>query len=69
MFKNKKKIRKELRVSEGKIKSGSFYFDDIKAYHQKKNKADAFQVLSDQTCNDLDFEEFFMFADRTVPNQ
>lgn len=58
MFRNKNKIRKELRESFGKIKAGSFYFDEISAYHQKKNKADAFQVLSEQTCNDLDFYHF-----------
>jgi hypothetical protein len=66
MFRNKNKIRKELRESSAKIKAGSFYFEDIRAYHQKKNKSDAFQVVSDQTCNDLDFDEFFMFADRTT---
>ncbi len=37
----------------------------VERYFAHKKHSDAFQVLSDKTCNDLDFEEFFMFLDRT----
>ncbi len=66
MIFNKKKKNKDKLLSEfGKIKDDSFYFELIEKYFLKKDQSNTFQVLSDKTCNDLDFEELFMFIDRT----
>ncbi len=62
----KRAIIENLRTSFGKIKDEEFQFDLIKRYFDKKHNSDAFQILSDKTCNDLDFEELFMFLDRTT---
>jgi hypothetical protein len=66
MFQGSKKKREIFEESFGKGKTDSFNFDLIEKYFRKKDKASAFQFLSDKTCNDLDFQELFMFADRTV---
>lgn len=62
----KKKTIEKLKESFGKIKDEGFRFDLIKKYFTSKDNTDALQVLSDKTCNDLDFEELFMFLDRTT---
>jgi len=61
----KKEKREQLLQSFGNIKDDYFNFEQIEDYFQKKDNSDAFQVLSDKTCNDLDFQELFMFVDRT----
>ncbi len=61
----KKKAREELQKSFGKIKDDSFHFDLIERYFWAKDNSNSFQTLSDKTCNDLDFNELFMFLDRT----
>lgn len=66
MLETKKKIRERLIGSYGRIKSDSFYFESIEKYFRNKKHAGDSQVLSDKTCNDLDFNELFMFADRTT---
>jgi DNA mismatch repair ATPase MutS len=66
MFNRKGKIKEKLSESFGKIKDDSFAFELIERYFKKKDKTEAFQVLSDKTCNDLDFNELFMFVDRTT---
>jgi hypothetical protein len=66
MFDRQKKIRERFSESFGKVKSDSFNFELIDRYFRNKDHSDTLQVLSDKTCNDLDFNEFFMFADRTV---
>jgi DNA mismatch repair ATPase MutS len=66
MFDRKKKIKEKLSESFGKLKDDPFYFELIERYFRKKDNSDAFQVLSDKTCNDLDFQELFMFVDRTT---
>jgi hypothetical protein len=66
MFETKKKNRKRLIESFGNIKNDPFYFESIEKYFRGKDQKDAFQVLSDKTCNDLDFNELFMFVDRTT---
>ena len=66
MLRNRKKRLKEKLLSEfGNLKDESFNFSEIENYFRKKNHNPAFQTLSDKTCNDLDFEELFMFFDRT----
>ena len=66
MFNHKRKTKERLSASFGKIKDDSFTFELIERYFKKKDKTGAFQVLSDKTCNDLDFNELFMFFDRTT---
>jgi len=61
----KKKIIEKLKESFGQFKDDDFRFDLIEKYFVKKDNSNSFQVLSDKTCNDLDFEELFMFIDRT----
>jgi len=51
--------------SFGKLKDDSFNFELIERYFRHKDNSDAFQIISDKTCNDLDFQELFMFLDRT----
>ncbi|WP_163323013.1 MutS-related protein [Draconibacterium mangrovi] len=61
----KKKKREELQNTFGEVKDDSFHFDLIERYFRAKDNSNAFQTLSDKTCNDLDFNELFMFVDRT----
>ena len=61
----KKKIEENLLKAFGNIKDDSFDFELIEKYFRKKDNSEAFQVLSDKTCNDLDFQELFAFIDRT----
>ena len=66
MFRDRKLRIKEKLLSEfGNLKSDSFDFENIESYFRKKDNSTAFQTLSDKTCNDLDFQELFMFRDRT----
>jgi len=60
-----RKAIQRLLSTFGKVKKDSFDFDLIENYYRKKDNSDASQVLSDRTCNDLDFRELFMFIDRT----
>lgn len=62
---SKKKINYRLKKTFGLVKDDDYYFELIERYFRKKNNHDSFQVLSDKTCNDLDFDELFMFLDRT----
>ena len=61
-----KKIKEKLLCTFGNFKDDSFDFELIEQYFKKKNNSEEFQVLSDKTCNDLDFQELFMFIDRTT---
>jgi len=66
MFRNRKKRIKEKLLGEfGNLKEDLFDFEYIESYFRKKEHSTAFQTLSDKTCNDLDFQELFMFIDRT----
>lgn len=56
----------QLSASFGKVKEEAFDFEQIRKYHDRKDHKESFQVLSDKTCNDLDFEELFQFLDRTT---
>ena len=64
--KRKNKEIEELISNFGKLKEDSFDFEQIDEYFRKKNNDNSFQVLSDKTCTDLDFNELFMVADRTT---
>lgn len=65
MFNQNKKEIKKLKVSFGEIKDEYFDFEMIEKYFRNKDTTEVFQILSDKTCNDLDFEELFCFLDRT----
>ncbi len=65
IFNHKKKIKNELLDGFGKLKNDSFNFEQIESYFRKKDNSTVLQSLSDKTCNDLDFQELFMFIDRT----
>ncbi len=49
----------------GRLKDDTFSFEHISSYFNKRDKGNPFQVISERTCNDLDFNELFMFLDRT----
>ncbi len=65
-FTRKKRRLAELEKSFGQIKTEGFNFDYIGRYFSKKENGDAFQIISNQTCEDLDFDLFFRFIDRTT---
>jgi DNA mismatch repair ATPase MutS len=60
-----KKKKEDLLNNFGRLKDDSFYFESIEKYFRKKDHSDTFQVLSDKTCADLDFQDLFQFIDRT----
>lgn len=62
---NNRENKENLLNAFGTIKNESFDFEQIESYFRKKDHSGAFHILSDKTCNDLDFRELFMFADRT----
>ncbi|UOX34052.1 DNA mismatch repair protein MutS [Flavobacterium sediminilitoris] len=64
-FNRKRELNRKLKESFGKLKDDSFDFDSIEKYFRKKDNSKVYQVLSDKTCNDLDFDDLFMFLDRT----
>ncbi|WP_320018721.1 hypothetical protein [Labilibaculum manganireducens] len=65
IFNFKKKQAEQLKASFGKLKDESYNFELIEKYFRNKEHTETLQVLSDKTCKDLDFEELFMFLDRT----
>jgi len=65
-FNRKKELNKKLKESFGKLKDDSFNFDMIEKYFRNKDNSKVYQILSDKTCNDLDFGDLFMFLDRTT---
>ena len=65
IFKKNKKNIDRLKTSFGELKDDRFNFEYIKRYFKNKDNSDCFHVLSDKTCADVDFDELFMFVDRT----
>lgn len=64
-FRSKKRIFEQLESSFGKMKTERLNFDLISRYFVNKDHSNAQQVLSDQVCDDLDFDLFFSYIDRT----
>lgn len=64
--KQKRRKIEHLKTSFGKIKKEAFGFEQIRKYHDRKDHTDCFQLISEKTCQDLDFEELFQFLDRTT---
>ena len=65
VVRNKKNDLKKLIESFGQLKDDDFDFEKIDRYFRNKKNDESFQVLSDKTCSDLDFEGLFTFLDRT----
>nr|WP_321453316.1 hypothetical protein [uncultured Carboxylicivirga sp.] len=65
IFQHQKKKIEKLKNSFGNLKNEEFNFDLIKLYFKNKKSNSTDKTLSDRTCNDLDFDELFMFTDRT----
>jgi hypothetical protein len=63
MSKQKKYLN--LKRDWGKLKGEDFDFDLIEKFSKKKDNNAFFQVISDKTEKDIDFQELFMFLDRT----
>jgi hypothetical protein len=61
----KHNIIRNLKSNTNNIKTEFFNFDHIETFFTKANIHDAFQVISDRTFKDLDFEDVFRFIDRT----
>ncbi len=53
-------------LTQQKIKTGPFNFDQIGKYFAKAEKEESTQTISDRTYHDLDLEDVFKFADRTL---
>lgn len=47
------------------MKDDRYDFELTEQYFRRKDNSEAFQILSDKTCNDLDLQELFMYIDRT----
>ncbi len=63
---SKVKEIERVKTSFGKPKDESFNFGLIEKYFRNKDNSGSLQIVSDKTCNDLDFQELFMFLDRTT---
>lgn len=59
-------MTKQSSVSAGRIKDELFFFEDIARFFAGKDHCRAFQVLTAQSCTDIDFEKLFIFLDRTT---
>lgn len=64
-FTKKKKDIERLKASFGKMKDEHFHFEFVEQFFRRKDSSAAFQILTDKSCHDLDFQELFMFVDRT----
>ncbi|MGB0915266.1 MAG: MutS-related protein, partial [Crocinitomicaceae bacterium] len=65
MFNRKKNRIKTLNESFGNVKTENFNYNLISRFHKRNQEQDVIQTISDQTCNDLDFDLFFGYIDRT----
>lgn len=61
----RKKRYNILKKNWGKLKTEDFDFDLIEKYFRMKDNSAYFQVISERTAKDIDFDELFMFLDRT----
>ena len=64
-FRSKKDSQLKLEDTFNRLKAEDFDFENIELYFRRKDNTTAHQILSDKTCNDLDFDDFFMLVDRT----
>lgn len=68
MFKSRKQKEIQILANQKAVKETGFDFERIAQYFLHSDKKEAFQVLKDETLSDLDFEELFMYLDRTSSN-
>lgn len=66
MFGFSKRKNEELLLQYKQIKKTAFDFEQISLLFQAQNHEDTFQKINYKTLQDLDFEELFMFLDRTI---
>lgn len=64
-FQKIQKHKKRLSESFGQLKIEKFNFDLISRYLSNSTHENNAQILSEQICNDLDFDLFFCYIDRT----
>jgi len=64
-FNRKRKIKQKISDSYGKLKEEDYVFGDIRRYFDRNSPNVSLQVLSEKTCDDLNFEDLFAFVDRT----
>ena len=48
------------------VKKEEFDFNDIDFYFKNKDQSASYQVIEDNTINDIDFKKLFLFVDRTT---
>jgi len=65
MFGSRKRKNRENLLNYKEIKSTTFDFERIALFYLHSDKTDTHQVISNRTLQDLDFEELFMYMDRT----
>lgn len=65
IFNRQRKQRQSFLDEFGDPKADPPDFKSIEDYFRKKDNSSALQVISDKTCHDLDFNELFLFLDRT----
>jgi hypothetical protein len=62
-------LRKKKSIEENrfwkKAKADDFHFDLIEYYFKHKVRSNEFQVIDNQIINDIDYQELFLFLDRT----
>ncbi len=63
---SKRELKASLEGGYGKPKKDLFDFAKIEYYFDNAATQPESYILSDRTCHDVDFDEVFMFADRTV---
>jgi ABC-type Na+ transport system ATPase subunit NatA len=66
MFNKKQQAIESLRESSGLIKTTYCNIDKIRSLFDKTKGRFTSQVVDDRACEDIDFDELFMFADRTT---
>lgn len=65
MFKSRKKEKENILENYKSPKNSEFDFERISLFFSHIDKTDVLQVISNRTFQDLDFEELFMYLDRT----
>ena len=63
---SKSRLKASLAAGYGKPKEDPFDFSRIEYYFANAAAGKESYPLSDKTCHDVDFDEVFMFADRTI---
>ena len=65
MFNSSKKSKQEILQNYKGVKRTTFDFEKIVKYFSNTDNSDVHQIIPYRTLQDLDFEELFMYMDRT----